>query len=67
MDYLENEETIFSFVDGEEENGFYMISPVIVDSDVLGAVILFTDTPLSEQDRLMVKMFNAFLTKNIEE
>ncbi len=67
MDYLENEDTIFSFVDGEEENGFYMISPVIVDSDVLGAVILFTDTPLSEQDRLMVKMFNAFLTKNIEE
>ena len=44
-----------------------MISPVIVDSDVLGSVILFDDNPLSEQEMLTVKMFNAFLTKNIEE
>ena len=67
MDYLENQESSFSFVDEEEENGYYMISPVIVDSDVLGSVILFDDNPLSEQEMLTVKMFNAFLTKNIEE
>ena len=45
MDYLENQESSFSFVDEEEENGYYMISPVIVDSDVLGSVILFDDNP----------------------
>lgn len=67
MDYLENQKSSFSLVDDKNENGYYMISPVIVDSDVLGAVILFDDNPLSEQERLTVKMFNAFLTKNIEE
>ena len=67
MDYLENQESSFSFVDEEEENGYYMISPVIVDSDVLGSVILFDDNPLSEQEMLTVKMFNAKKKKNIEE
>lgn len=57
----------FSFIDNLEETCGYIISPILVDSDVLGAIILFDDEPLTESDSLIAQVLSLFFIKSIEE
>ena len=56
-----------SFIDAIEEKCSYVMSPIIVDSDVLGAVILFDQAPLEESDSLISQMLSSFFVKTVEE
>lgn len=56
-----------SFIDTVEENCSYVMSPILVDSDVLGAVILFDRTPMEEADSVISQMLSSFFVKTIEE
>lgn len=57
----------FSFIDNQTETCSYVISPILVDSDVLGAVILFDDTSLTESDSLIAQVLSLFFIKSVEE
>ena len=56
-----------SFIDTVEEECSYVMSPILVDSDVLGAIILFDENPLEESDFLISQMLSSFFIKTIEE
>lgn len=56
-----------SFIDNEQVECSYVINPVIMDSDVIGAVILFSSDNLTESDILVSKLLSSFFVKNIEE
>ena len=46
----------------------YYLCPIIVNSDVVGGVILLTkESEIVEIDRNLVKMMGSFLEKYIEE
>ena len=55
-------------VDSIEGDYSYYLYPIIVNSDVVGGVILLTkDGEIVEIDRNLVKMTGSFLEKYIEE
>jgi len=56
-----------SLIDGVVEECSYVISPILVDSDVLGAVILFDQSPLGESDLLISQILSSFFIKTVEE
>lgn len=56
-----------SFIDNEQIECSYIINPLIIDSDVIGAIILFDSYNLTEADVLISKLLSSFLIKNIEE
>jgi len=56
-----------SFIDTVEERCSYVMSPILVDSDVLGAIILFDENPLEESDSLISQMLSTFFIKTVEE
>lgn len=65
--YLQSSLEKYSFIDSIEEVCSYSVSPILVDSDVLGAVVLFNDSPLMESDSLISQMLSSFLIKTVEE
>lgn len=56
-----------SFIDTVEEKCSYVMSPILVDSDVLGAVILFDQKSLEGSDSLISQMLSSFFVKTLEE
>ncbi len=56
-----------SFIEGEKEECSYVVSPILVDGDLLGSVILFDSKSLSDTDITIAKMLSSFFIKNIEE
>lgn len=56
-----------SFIDTVEEKCSYVMSPILVDSDVLGAIILFDENPLEESDVLISQILSSFFVKTVEE
>lgn len=65
--YIETSVQSVSFLDSEKENCSYVLSPILVDSDVLGAIILFDSKSLTEVEEIIAKMLSSFFVKNIEE
>ncbi len=56
-----------SFINAVTENCSYVVSPILVDSDILGAVILFDSEPLTEMESLVVQILSSFFVRTVEE
>lgn len=56
-----------SFIPLVSTESSYVVCPILVDSDILGAVILFDSTPLNETDSLVGKILSSFMVKEVEE
>jgi len=56
-----------SFIDSISEDCSYVISPILVDSDALGAVILFDNEPLDESNLMIAQMLSSLFVKTVEE
>lgn len=57
----------FQIVPMVTDNYCYYICPIIVDSEVLGMVMILDSTEINNYDKLVGKMLNLFLIKNIED
>lgn len=45
----------------------YVVCPILSDSDILGAVILFDSNPLNETDSVVGQILSSFMVKEVEE
>lgn len=65
---VENYKKDISIVDGKTINGMYIIKPIIVNGDVLGLIILFSnEEKLNDYYHNISKMALHFLEKYLEE
>ncbi len=64
IDHFKDE---FQIIPMLTENYCYYICPIIVDSEILGMVMVFDDNSIDEYDKLVCRMINSFLIKNIED
>ena len=56
------------FADGVKEKYSYIISPIIMNGDAIGSVVIFSDTEVvNEVDIKLVSIISSFLGKHIEE
>jgi len=67
MEYFQNKVEDIQLVPNITDSYSYFMSPIIVDSDIIGMVIIFDSSEISESDCLVGKMLSSFLTKNVEE
>ncbi len=73
--YLKNRElTIFDepttlkIIQDEEINGYFIISPIIVESDTIGLLIVYSKAEkLTELDTKIVQFVTSFFTKYLED
>ncbi len=69
---------IISLIDErKQENGYflkfdtlsiekkYLVSPIIVDADSIGSIILISDSAITDQDKLLAHILNILLTMNL--
>ena len=66
MDCYHNAKEIIQFIPNVTEDCYSFMSPIIVDSDPIGMVIIFDSNVISESDKLVGKMLSSFLTKSVE-
>ena len=72
--YLEKRETInkdefvnIKITNNDNLEGYFYISPIIVDSDSIGLVILYSTENIKEFDTKISQFINLFFTKYLEE
>ncbi len=56
-----------SFIPLVSTQSSYVICPILADSDILGAVILFDSKPLNEADFIVGEILSSFMVKEVEE
>lgn len=66
MDYSQTSKEIIQFIPNVTEECYLFMSPIIVDSDPIGMVIIFDSKEIIESDKLIGKMLSSFLTKSVE-
>ena len=66
MDYYQTTRESIQFIPNVDEECYLFMSPIIVDSDPIGMVIIFDDKEIMESDKLIGKMLSSFLTKSVE-
>ncbi|MBE6146774.1 MAG: AbrB/MazE/SpoVT family DNA-binding domain-containing protein [Firmicutes bacterium] len=67
MDYFNTSLENVSFILGVEEKSYYTVYPIIVNSDLVGSVILFGDHNMENNDILLGKMLVSFLEKTLDD
>ena len=66
MDYHQTSKDLVQFIPNVNEECYLFMSPIIVDSDPIGMVIIFDSNEITEVDKLIGKMLSSFLTKSVE-
>lgn len=54
-------------IEGHKEKGYYIISPIITNGDIIGSIIIESKEEIKPQDKFIVKIISDFLKKYIEE
>lgn len=75
LDLISRRESLFSsdllnleVIDGDTEKKYYMIEPVIVNGELLGSILMYSDKDeISESDKKILKMIVKFLKNNLED
>ena len=66
--YVTTQISALDIVSEEEEKKHYSMSPLVVNGDLLGSVILYSpESEINELDKFILKFILYFLEKNIEE
>ncbi len=61
--FVERQKKTFSFVDGEEEFGYYSFSSIVHNGDAIGSVIVVsTDIPIAESGEKMAVILSHILS-----
>ena len=60
-----NEEGIGIKIGGEVINSAYIVSPIIVDTDAIGAVISLCKDRLNEKSKIFNSVINILITLNL--
>ena len=66
MDYYQTSKELVQLIPNVSEECYLFMSPIIVDSDPIGMVIVFDSKEIIESDKLIGKMISSFLTKSVE-
>ena len=66
IDYFSTSKETVQFTPNVTENVYLFMSPIIVDSDSIGMVIIFDDREITDADRLVGKMLSSFFIKSVE-
>ena len=63
-----NEKTNFKIIPDDTLNGYYIVSPIIVESDTIGLIIIYSEVEkLTELDIKITQFVTSFLTKYLED
>ena len=66
MDHIQTSKGLVQFIPNVSEECYIFMSPIIVDSDAIGMVILFDSKEITDSDKLIGKMLSSFLIKSVE-
>lgn len=66
IDYFSNSKETVQFIPNVTESVFLFMSPIIVESDPIGMVIIFDNKEIIESDKLVGKMLSSFFVKSVE-
>ena len=66
MDYNQTSKAVVQFIPNVIEECYLFISPIIVDSDTIGVIVIFDSNEILESDKLIAKMLSSFLMKSVE-
>lgn len=67
MDINQESKVDVQFIPNVNENCSYFISPIIIDSDAIGLVILFSNDGISDTDYLFGRFLSSIFLKMVEE
>lgn len=65
IDERKQEEGYFLKFDTLSIEKKYLVSPIIVDADSIGSIILISDSAITDQDKLLAHILNILLTMNL--
>lgn len=65
IDERKQEEGYFLKFDTLSIEKKYLVSPIIVDADSIGSIILLSDSAITDQDKLLAHILNILLTMNL--
>lgn len=65
IDERKHEEGYFLKFDTLSIEKKYLVSPIIVDADSIGSIILISDSAITDQDKLLAHILNILLTMNL--
>lgn len=65
IDERKQEEGYFLKFDTLSIEKKYLVSPIIVDADSIGSIMLISDSAITDQDKLLAHILNILLTMNL--
>ncbi len=65
--YKSDEQLNLKITENEELNGYFLISPIIVNSDSLGLIIIYSEDKITELDYKIIQFITCFFIKYLDE
>lgn len=65
--YITSEKAHISLLEGQSFSTYYMLLPIVVQGELLGSLLLFSEEKISDNDKVLLRFILKLLEKNLED